>query len=63
MLLGPDGLELFFFLLTGLGAAEFGTNFPDLTFMTIAPRLEDAASCFLRIVLDRGGILASGYVP
>ena len=49
--------------LTGLGAAGFGTKFPVLTFMIIAPRLEDATSCILRIVLDRGGVLTSGYVP
>lgn len=52
-----------YFSIDRTGGAEFGTNFPDLTFMTIAPRLEDVASGFLRIVLDRGGILASGYVP
>ena len=49
--------------LTGLGAAGFGTNFPDLTFMTIAPRLEDASSCILLTVLDRSDVWTSGYVP
>ena len=49
--------------LIGLGVAGFGTNFPDLTFMTIALRLEDASSCILRIVLDRCGVLTSRYVP
>ena len=49
--------------MTGLGVAGLGTSFLDLTFMTIASRLEGASSCVLITVLDHNDVWTSGCVP